>query len=651
MGMIFKRHIFCVLFDRVCFIRIKLSKVILIFFIFFFNSSLSFAQKKSFDISVGEFSEITDSKEKSALIFKDAKRVRELNINPSLQRRGYVASDDTLVLDLFDDKNYRALVKEVNVDINSVLTINAKIENSEFGTCLLSTYDGKSFMVIEIPEKHEFFIMNFDHQQGKYFLKQLDGLKMDKLEGAPSLIPPVEGKSSSSNQGKEDGEMKSVTSNEGSVALESESTQDTITVLIVYTPSAASWSTSNETNINNTISALMTKAQLALSNSNTLLTIQLAHSEQVSYTELNNGTDLNNLTYTSDGYMDNVHALRDAYCADVVVLLENIGFTGGLGWILSYSGGMPAYAFSLTRVQQASWTYTTIHEIGHNMGCHHHKEQTTQPGPGLYSYSAGWRWTGTDAGQYCSVMTYENGSYFSDGITHTQVPYFSNPSIQFKGVATGNATDGDNARTLRQTKAVVAAYRSGCVVVDPVPQNLVLADTTINSGFVHCFNAYDTITAAGETSVVFLDGASVDLIAGKSVILKPGFYAFSGSSVHARITQDSSFCYPSSSTSIVEQPVLAPSEDDSSLPVEIINDERTIKVFPNPNSGIFNIELRNINESSEVVVYNIVGSEVLRLRTSGSERYLIDLSKQEKGIYFVKVINVGQQFVCKVIVK
>jgi hypothetical protein len=187
----------------------------------------------------------------------------------------------------------------------------------------------------------------------------------------------------------------------------------------------------------------------------------LVHSSEISYTESgDSGDDLERLTYTSDGYLDDVHTWRNQYGADLVVLFTYVNDVGGIAWLLNTTSGEPEYGFSITRVQQASWTYTTIHEMGHNMGCHHHKEQNTQPGPGLFSYSAGWRWIGTDNGKYCSVMTYESGQYFADGQTHTRVGYFSNPDIVYQGVATGDAADGDNARTIREVKDVVSTYRS-----------------------------------------------------------------------------------------------------------------------------------------------------------------------------------------------
>ena len=136
---------------------------------------------------------------------------------------------------------------------------------------------------------------------------------------------------------------------------------------------------------------------------------------------------------------------------------------GGLGYaMMGYHlpEGIPDYAFSLTRVQQASWTYTHVHEMGHNMGAGHHKEQDFQAGPQAFTYSAGWRWTGNDSSRYCSVMAYTDGSYYDDEQTHTRVAHFSNPSISHQGQATGHASDGDNARTIRETKHVIAAYRA-----------------------------------------------------------------------------------------------------------------------------------------------------------------------------------------------
>ena len=113
-------------------------------------------------------------------------------------------------------------------------------------------------------------------------------------------------------------------------------TAATVDVMVVYTPAAASWASANAGNINLVISQAMEKAQLAMDNSNTLMNMHLVYSGQVAYTESgNSGTDLDRLTSTSDGYMDNVHALRDQYGADLVTLFAEVEDTGGLGWLLN----------------------------------------------------------------------------------------------------------------------------------------------------------------------------------------------------------------------------------------------------------------------------------------------------------------------------
>jgi hypothetical protein len=440
------------------------------------NSTISGdVQHKSFNLNsepLNKYKEISISKNNlPPAIFKNAIRIRELTINPIIQNTELIRINDTIILDLFSKKQYKAYIDRINTDINGTVTIRARLVDYNYGYCMISTYKGKSFITIDIHDNKELFISRFDHRINKYYLQEIDRSGLEILEGAPSLIPPIDNKLQNNSQNKKREEQKDFESNQNSIlnnqsisnnpiVLNDENNQDIITLMIVYTPSASAWASTYEGDINNTIGLLLSKAQLVLDNSNTLLTIQLVHSEQVSYTELNNVDDLNNLKGTDDGYMDNVHSLRDYYLADLVVLLEEIDYTGGQGYLLSTISGSPAYAFSLTRVQQASWTYTTIHEIGHNLGCHHHKLQNVQPGPGLYDYSAGWRWTGSDDGHYCSVMTYPDGKYFEDGITHERVPYFSNPGILYKGITTGDATNGDNARTIRQTKSVVSGYRT-----------------------------------------------------------------------------------------------------------------------------------------------------------------------------------------------
>jgi len=378
-------------------------------------------------------------------------RVRKMTLNPALQTPDQVRPGDILQLDLFAGTGYRAAIDRTETDINGTWTLRARIDDEPFGFVFISTSRNGSLVTIEVPGKGEFYTSWSDPETGATFLRQIDRSVQVPLEGAPALLPDTTG---SKDPGISPGADISITNDEGS--------QDIITVLILYTPAAENYARSNDSGIENTIAQLMGRAKVACDNSKLFLDIKLAHSALINYTEKNSVDDLYGLAYANDGIMNEVQGLRDTYCADLVVLLEFISYTGGQGFLLNNIAGDPNYGFSLTRIQQASWTYTTIHEIGHNLGAHHHKLQNTQPGPGIFPYSAGWRWTGSGGAKYCSVMTYESASSFSDGVAHTRVGYFSSPEISYQGVPTGDATNADNARTLRKTKSVVAAYRTGC---------------------------------------------------------------------------------------------------------------------------------------------------------------------------------------------
>lgn len=515
-----------------------MKNAVVSFLIAFITASTINAQNKLFNLDDASTSKLRSTsifENKSPPTFLNASKSRELVINPVIQSKEQIHVNDTINLSLFSDKHYKAFVDKIDEDINGTTTIRARILDSNFGYCIISTFNGKSFMSVDVPDKNELYLSKFDQKTKKYYLLLIDKSKQKALEGAPSLIPlssnqptnylptnnlptynpqtnqlPIS-KPQAINSPKNILPSNSLSHNystinatqylnnqiswptnkivnktitENQTMVSNPNSQDTVTLMIVYTPAAAAWSSANETDINNTISLLMAKAQLALDNSNTLMTIKLVYTGVLNYYEYNNSDDLYFLKEYGDKQMDEVHYLRDAYDADMVVLLENIDFAGGIGYLLNTPSGNSRYAFSISRVQQASWTYSTVHEIAHNMGCHHPKLQNFEPGPGLYSYSAGWRWNGIDDIKYCDVMTYESGAYFADGINTTTLPYFSNPDIQYQGVPTGNAVDGDNARTIRQMKSIVAAYRTGisnCKPPTVQASNFTISSITDNS--------------------------------------------------------------------------------------------------------------------------------------------------------------------------
>jgi hypothetical protein len=291
----------------------------------------------------------------------------------------------------------------------------------------------------------------------------------------------------------------------------------TIDLMIVYTDRAQAWANNALGSIGASIAQAMALSQTALDNSDVFITLRLVHVHKTAYNETIApmtdvtvaGSHLRRFTANSthpptfnpwgeeaDGHMEEVHALRDQYGADLMALFADEPETGGIAWLLDSVGGSPPTGFSVNRVQQMHNSYTLLHEIGHNMGNHHARLQDAAPaGPsgGIFEYSTGWFWTGSDETVYNSVMAYsQHGSLRS--------PYFSNPDILVNGVPTGSyfgaGASADNARSMRETKRTIASYRP--TRVDPP---VAIVDTSpINIEVVHGQTVTKTLTL-GNTGV------------------------------------------------------------------------------------------------------------------------------------------------------
>ena len=253
------------------------------------------------------------------------------------------------------------------------------------------------------------------------------------------------------------------------------STEDSVVVdiMIAYTSNAKDWASDNDGSIHNTIDGAINNANTAMDNSEIDLTINLVHSVEVDYSETGDdlGTDLNNLETEDDGHMEEIHDLRDYYGADLVSLFvrrdEDVDFIGIAKAPHFEFQLYPGYAFSVVSVQDISSRYVFTHELGHNFGAGHAKDQEEYPGPQLYDYSAGYRWSGDNLfTNYVSVMTYMEN--FGD----ERVLYFSNPDVYHGGDSTGVEDYADNARTIRETKEIISNYQ------EPTPQ----IDITYPSG-------------------------------------------------------------------------------------------------------------------------------------------------------------------------
>ncbi len=242
-----------------------------------------------------------------------------------------------------------------------------------------------------------------------------------------------------------------------------------IDVLVVYTAAAAA-----SGNISLEIQLAIDETNQSYINSGIVQRVRLVHAEQVDYAESGNGSlDLTRLRNPSDGYMDNVHTLRDSYGGDVVSLWVSSFDACGIGYLMTapVSTSFAPYAFSVVRRSCATGYYSFGHEMGHNMGAAH--DRYVNDGSGAYPYSYGYVYT---PGRWRTIMAYDDECR-SHGYSCTRIPNFSNPDVSYGGVPTGISislsNSADNRLTLNNSAYTVANFTqsAGSQIVCTVTTN------------------------------------------------------------------------------------------------------------------------------------------------------------------------------------
>lgn len=258
-----------------------------------------------------------------------------------------------------------------------------------------------------------------------------------------------------------------------------------IDVMVVWTPAARNAAGGTAAAIQSLVDLAVANANAAYAYSNISTSLRLVYSGEVSYTENPSSlsTDLSRLSGTSDGYVDQVHSLRNQYGADIVTLVGS-GYASagycGMGYLMSsVSTSFAGNAFNVVDQACAGGYLSYAHEVGHNQGLHH--DPANAGSSPSYPYAYGYQ---DPAGYFRTVMSYGGAP---------RVQQFSNPTVYYGGRPTGTSSQ-NNAQALNNTAGTVANFRTsagGTTCTYSLTPTVMVFSETGGTGTV------DVTTAAG----------------------------------------------------------------------------------------------------------------------------------------------------------
>jgi hypothetical protein len=151
--------------------------------------------------------------------------------------------------------------------------------------------------------------------------------------------------------------------------------------------------------------------------------------------------------------------LRDKHGADLVAMLLETQSGCGTGYING--------AHSITKRSCALGGRTFTHELGHNMGANHDRDQYESPSGYNYGYinrTSNWR----------TIMAY------ATNCSCPRINNFSNPNVFYNNATTGVANMQDNARMLRSKSLSVSNFRKPATTAPKLTVTKVGAGTVVS---------------------------------------------------------------------------------------------------------------------------------------------------------------------------
>jgi hypothetical protein len=271
-----------------------------------------------------------------------------------------------------------------------------------------------------------------------------------------------------------------------------------------YTPSMA---TRYGLSLGGRMTSLVDQLNTSLANSNVSISYVVGYIGPIAYSESAPPSsflsDIKGGSVNANGDLSSVLTIRNAKGLDLISGFRAFDKTAhdscGTAYQLGQSNTIPAslasFGFSVASdgndVNGQGFfcdITTAAHEIGHNMGLAHNREDAT--GPGVFSYSYGYRVPGS----FRTIMAYASSQ------TESRVRYFSDPGIsscqgQPCGKPIGDSEEANNAQSLRNVGANVAMFRARTseIYAATLPGSRSVKIGTTATAFASIINDSDTV--------------------------------------------------------------------------------------------------------------------------------------------------------------
>lgn len=406
-----------------------------------------------------------------------------------------------------------------------------------------------------------------------------------------------------------------------------------IRVLVLYTPSAKN----AKSNIKNTILTAVALTNQSFVNSQINYQIELVYAGQTNYTESGFDTDLSRFRISGDGYMDEVHALRNKYSADICVLLINDCAYCGLATGIKVTEAN-AFCIVSTCGNCATTNYSFGHEIGHLIGCRHDPYVDLNITP--YTYGHGFVYP---TNEWRTIMAYVDACG-----SCPRLLYWSNPHVYYGGTPMGTVVLHDNARVWSERSNTVMAFRQP-------DNNVTFTSADMPNTEYADVMAKQNITTSGTVNTNI--GNTLVMRAGNSIILQPGFSVQAGAEFSARI-EDIDDCPDCDSTENKAMVQHVPEVFDDKVDTQI----ETLSSFSYtvlPDSSNDSISITYSLEKDMSLCIELVDVFGQKLKTilpqqnqkKGNYSLKIPYSDDATGTFFLVMSPNNQRIIEKIIIK